>query len=264
MSAATRRLVMVSLFAVVYAFLLLPVIITIAISFNPASLVTLFYTGFSLTWYYQFLVSPAWTGPFLTSIYLAILASVISIVLGLITAYALVRYNLRGKHLLESLFLTPLVIPGIIVGIALLLFFSYLGSHNYFMNLLAAHTVLVLPFSILAITSSLELFDRNIELAAQSLGADPLRTFLGITVPNISAGVFAAAVLSFIISFGESNASLFLVGPNTVTLPVAVFLSLQWGSTPIIAAVSTVQIAVILVLMWALNKTGQGRTALRF
>jgi putative spermidine/putrescine transport system permease protein len=105
-----------------------------------------------------------------------------------------------------------------------------------------------------AITASLQRMDRNIEYAAESLGANPYVTFFRITLPNVSSGIFAALLYAFIISFGESGASLFLVGPGVLTLPVAVFNALGYGETPLIAVVSAIQIFLIILLIVVITR----------
>jgi putative spermidine/putrescine transport system permease protein len=236
-----------------YFFLLIPVIITVIASFGPTELVIFPPRGISARWYLEF-PNSAWIQPFLVSFYLAALAATISTIFSVISSYAVVRYDFRAKTLVEAILLSPLVIPTVIVGVSLMIFFSYSSFRNSFLNLVIAHTILVFPFAMRAITASLQRMDRNIEYAAESLGASPYVTFLRITLPNVSSGIFAALLYAFIISFGESGASLFLVGPGVLTLPVAVFNALAYGETPLIAVVSTIQILLIILLMVVLTK----------
>jgi putative spermidine/putrescine transport system permease protein len=232
----------------VYFFLLIPVIITVVASFGSTELVVFPPRAISARWYLDF-PNSAWMQPFLVSCYLAAVASAISTAFGIISSYALVRYDFRAKTLVEAILLSPLIIPTVIVGVSLMIFFSYSNFRASFVNLVIAHTILVFPFAMRAITASLQRMDRNIEYAAESLGASPYVTFLRVTLPNVSSGVFAALLYAFIMSFGESGASLFLVGPGVLTIPVAVFNALGYGETPLIAVVSTIQIILIILLM---------------
>ena len=170
-------------------------------------------------------------------------------------ALCLSRFRFRGREALNSLLLLPLVVPGIVLGIALYVFhveaeiatgLPILGSLG---GLVAGHVLIVIPWTVRLVTASLAGLDRSIEEAAQSLGANRLTTFRRVTLPAIRPGVVAAALFGFVSSFGNLEMSLFLVGPGRTTLPIAILQYLEWKIDPTIAAVSVLQIVLIAAAM---------------
>ena len=161
----------------------------------------------------------------------------------------------RGHELASSLLLLPLVVPGIVLGIALYVAhvevelatgLPILGS---LAGLIGGHVLIVIPWTVRLVVAGLAGLDRSVEEAAQSLGADPLTTFRRVTLPAIRPAVVAAALFSFVASFGNLEMSLFLVGPGRTTLPIAILQYLEWKIDPTIAAVSVVQILLIATVM---------------
>ncbi|MDQ7843832.1 MAG: ABC transporter permease [Armatimonadota bacterium] len=247
---ALGRLYLVS----VFAFLLAPVVVAVLTSFNPTRLNLFPPQGVSLTWYREFLQAENFTHAFVAvSLKLALIVAVVTGLLALPAAYALSRYRFRGRTLLQTLFLSPMMVPQMVVGIALLLFFA---RHTFAdeLRIVVGHTLIALPIAVRAITASLEGSDPQLEEAALSLGANPLQTFTRVTAPLIGSGLLAAMLFAFTLSFTDVNVALFLTGPRTTTLPVEVFAYLRWESTPIIAAIAAVQVAMILAIALVINR----------
>ena len=179
------------------------------------------------------------------------IATSIGLCLALPTALCLSRLRFKGREALSSLMLLPVVVPGIVLGIALYVShveielatgLPVLGSLG---GLIAGHVLIVIPWTVRLVTASLDGLDRSIEEAAQSLGADRLTTFRRVTLPAIRPGVVAATLFGFVSSFGNLEMSLFLVGPGRTTLPIAIIQYLEWKIDPTIAAVSVLQILLI-------------------
>jgi len=237
-----------------FVFLLAPVVVAVFTSFNPTRLNLFPPKGFSLLWYREFLQAENFTHAFVAvSLKLAVIVAVITGLLGLPVAYALSRYRFAGRTLLQTMFLSPMMVPQMVVGIALLLFFARYTFADE-LRIIIGHTLIALPIAVRAITASLEGSDPQLEEAAKSLGANPLQTFARVTVPLIGSGLLAAMLFAFTLSFTDVNVALFLTGPRTTTLPVEVFAYLRWESTPVIAAVAAVQVGMILLVALVINR----------
>lgn len=224
----------------IYLFILSPILIVVPVSFSQTQYVVFPPHGLSLRWYQNFLNTPELVGSMFLSLRLAALSMLIASVLGIMAAMALTRHRFPGRELVRAFFMAPLVVPGIVLGIALLMFFSKTFLAGRFGSLLAAHVVVVLPYVIRTVTASLYGLDPSLEQAAMSLGAAPLVTFGTVTLPLLKSGIMAGAILAFITSFDELVVSLFLAGPNLTPLPVQIYTYIQYTSDPTIAAISVV------------------------
>lgn len=207
--------------------------------------------GYSLRWFMAIPGNDRFVSGFVLSMQVAVVATLIGLALGVPAALCLVRTRFAGREALNSLLLLPLVVPGIVLGIALYVFhveaeilteWPILGSLG---GLVAGHVLIVIPWTVRLVTASLTGMDRSVEEAAMSLGADRFTTFRRITLPAILPGIVAAALFGFISSFGNLEMSLFLVGPGRTTLPIAILQYLEWKIDPTIAAVSVLQILLI-------------------
>jgi putative spermidine/putrescine transport system permease protein len=239
---------------IIYLYLLAPVIIVVLVSFNPTESLVIPTTGLSLKWYQEFLNIPGFVDAFKFSLKLAISASIMTPFIGIPCAYALVRFDFKMKNLIEIYLLSPILIPSIIIGISLLNFFVSLAMRGSFISILVCHILLGLPYIMRTVVASLSGLNIEIEEAAATLGANRFVIFTKITLPMMASGVIAGVLFVFVISFGELNASLFVTGPKTVTLPVQIFSYLQWNSSPVIAAISTIQILFIFIAALAIDK----------
>jgi putative spermidine/putrescine transport system permease protein len=211
-------------------------------------------SGFSTKWYQRFFANDMFVTGLQTSLLLATMTSALSIVIGILASYGLVRYNFRGKEGLNTLLLSPLIAPGIVLGYALLGFFSLIGFRLTFSRLLVAHIIITLPYVIRAISATLIGFERSLEEAAQNLGANPVTTFFKITFPLIKPGVTAAAVFSFAASLDDVSVSIFLVDTFTSTLPVNLFSNMKAQFDLSLAAASGILMAFTLIIMLIIEK----------
>lgn len=232
-----------------------PILVVTLVSFNPTTTEAFPPTGFSLRWYAAFLGHETFMQDFfLVSLPIAAVSAILATGLGVAAAYVLVRYDLPYQNVIQSLLTAPLMIPGVIIGFSLMLVFSEVNLQSGYLKIILGHSVRVLPYTVLTTMASLYSLDPELERAARNLGASKLRTFREVTLPLMKSGVIAGFLLAFIISFADINVALFLTSPKVTTLPVEMFLFLQWESSPLIAAISVAQIGVVLVLVVVIQR----------
>jgi len=246
-AARFRRIAIGTVITAIYVFLLTPIVIIVFTSFNPTEANTFPPTGFSLRWYGKFLDSPGFVDAFKFSLWLGVVSAISATVIGFLSAYGIVRFLGKRREMGQSLALLPIMIPQILISISLLLAltlvpFPELGA------LIVGHILISLPFTIAGILASLEGVDEQLELAALTLGASRLRTLVEVVIPLIAPGLLSALIFAFIVSFGDVYIALFLSGPGRTTLPIEIFSYMQWESTPVVAAITTVQILLIVAL----------------
>lgn len=238
-----------ALAVLIVLWLLLPTLVIIPMSFNSAASFNFPPRGFSLQWYENFFTDPSWLRALGSSLQVAVITMVVATSLGIMAAIGLSKVKFRGKALLESYFLTPLIVPGIVIAIglySLFLRFNLLGTLPGFV---LAHTVVALPLVIINVTASLQGVDPKLEQASATLGAGRLRTFFSITLPLIMPGVTAGALFAFVTSFDEIILSLFIQSPQLQTLPVKIYNSVTQTSDPTVAAVAVVAMFTSVLVM---------------
>jgi putative spermidine/putrescine transport system permease protein len=234
--------------ALIALYLLAPVLVVVATSVTTTAYPVFPPHGFTLRWYGEFLNNAEFMSGVRLSALLAFAATLIATCLGTAAALGLARGPRRTRSALAALFLSPIVFPAIVLGLALLIFYSRVGFSGSFAGLVAAHVVLVTPFVVRLVAASLAEFDDSVEEAARNLGAGWPRVFFQVTLPIIRPGVVAGAVFAFIISFDELVVTLFLAGPGMQTLPIRIYSFVQYNSTPIISAISTTLIVAWVVV----------------
>jgi spermidine/putrescine transport system permease protein len=244
-----------------YAFLYLPVLLLALFSFNKSAYGNLPFTGFTLKWYADLFRDYLVIDAFKNSLMVAAFTSLLAMAIGTAAAFALVRAHLRFTELLRVFFLLPMMIPGLLIGIALLVFFSSMLSLPLSLGtVIIGHVVMTTPFVVLVVASRLVDFDRRLEWAAADLGANPLVTFRYVTFPLILPGVLAGALFAFTLSLDEFVITLFTIGPQT-TLPLYVFSQVKFGVTPKINALATLlllgSILILLITFYALSRLGR-------
>ena len=247
----------VSLFittGIAFVLMLGPILMVVILSFSPTDSLVFPPTGFSLRWFVDFFRAMNMLRAFLFSLEIAVVSAACASVLGTMAALFVARRRGALSATLQSLFLAPIVFPGIILGLSLLLFFRTMGV-SVLPGLIVAHILLGTPYCFRSTLTSLQSFDVSVAEAIQSLGAGPIRTFFLIILPLIWPGVLSGGLFAFIISFGEANAALFLTGPGYTTLPVEIFSYLQFPTGQlIIASASTLQVALIIVMVLAIER----------
>ena len=240
--------------ALIYAFLLAPIVVVVVVSFGDAAFLQFPPRRWSLRWYRDVTEYPDFVAAFGLSLALAAATTVVSGLVGTLGAFALARERFAGRALLSGLVMGPLVLPGLVTGIALLQFFSLLRSAPSFWHLLAGHVVVTVPYVVRAVGAVLVGVDRSLEEAARGLGAGPWTTTRLITLPLVKPGVVAGAIFAFVLSFDNVVVSVFLTTPRLVPLPVQIYNYVESSARPIIASVSTLQIAVIVALLLAAER----------
>jgi len=234
--------------AFIYIFILAPLVVVVVASFHPGEFLVFPPEGFSWRWYEYVLTSGRYAEPFRNSITLALLTTCISLPLGTIIAYAIARYQFRLKGAVQSLFLSPLVVPTLLFGIGLLMIFSAMGVKMFFLRLLLAHIVLTVPYVVRTMLASFEGVNRTIEEASIILGASPIKTFFLVTLPQVKSALLASAFISVVMSFDELVVALFLTGPGMNTLPMMIYSDIQFNLSPSIAAISSLIIMATVAL----------------
>jgi putative spermidine/putrescine transport system permease protein len=238
-------------------FVLAPSTVVVATSFNDSTYTFFPPHGFSFRWYRAVLGQDAWLDPLFTSLKLGLLTAVVATIVGLAASLGLHRGRFRGRSVLGAAFLSPLVFPGILLGIALLYSFGAIGLHSSFLTLFLGHLLIALPFAIRLTLGALPGIEREIEEAASTLGAGELQVLRTVTLPLIMPALVAAFLFSFLASFDNVIISVFLAGNRTQTLPVHIFSYIEFSTDASVAAISTVFIAVTLGIMAVLFKTGR-------
>jgi putative spermidine/putrescine transport system permease protein len=238
----------------VYAFLLLPMVIVVLAAFNAGDYFTFPPQGFSLKWFANFFARREFMQALWLSVELGMWTAVLSTLIGTLASTALVRGRFQGRNLLNAYVTSPLLLPQLLTGVALLQFFTLVGLAQSYWGLLIGHVVVTTPYVVRTVSATLHHFDLALEEAAQSLGASPMRAFLEVTVGVIKPGVVAGAIFAFAISFDNFTLSLFLTSPRLTPLPIELFAYLKYSFDPTAAAVSAFAIGVALVLMLGIAK----------
>lgn len=233
----------------VMLFLILPVVFIVALSFGSSQWLAFPPPGWTLRWYREFFEDPRWLAAIWTSTKIGVLVMISSTLLALLTSFALVRGRFRGREVLRAAFLTPMILPVVVVAVALYAFFLRIGLNGTLLGFVIAHTVLALPFAIIPISAALAQFDKSVEDAAILCGASPWEARLRITLPSIRHGLFAAMVFSFLVSWDEVVVAIFMASPTLQTMPVRIWGSLRQDLSPVIAAASSLLILLTLALM---------------
>ena len=244
----------------VLGFILLPLVLVTWLAFFRQEIPSFPPEGYSTQWFGAVLTNKSFAGGFLLSAQVGIAATLIGLALAVPASLAIARRTFPGRGAVNALLLMPLIVPGVVLGTAIYVFqietevatgLPLLGSTA---GLAAAHVLIVIPWVARLVTASLAGFDPTIEEAAKNLGASPLTVFRRVTLPSIRPGIVAGALFGFVISFGNLELSLFLVGAGRTTLPIAILQYLEWKIDPTVAAVSVMQIALIGVAMLATDR----------
>lgn len=235
--------------AIVLLILVAPIFVLIPLSFTSLNYFKFPPPSFSLQWYESFFNNKEWVECFFRSLGIASLTVVLAVVLGTMAAVAVTRIDFKYKNVFMGFMVMPMVIPVIIISIALYNSFAPLKLTNTILGLVLAHTLLALPIVFITVTTGLKGVDRNIELAAMSLGSKYINAFFQVTLPQIKPSIFSAALFAFSTSLDEVTVTIFLSGAKTKTLPVAMWESMRNNIAPDIAAVSTILILLTVIIL---------------
>jgi putrescine transport system permease protein len=228
-----------------FAFLYLPILLLVVYSFNDSRLVTV-WGGFSTRWYgvlfrNEALMEAAWV-----TLRIALLTAILATILGTLAALALARYGrFPGRTLFTAMVYAPMVMPEVITGLSLLLFFVAVDLDRGFWTITLAHTTVTLCFVTVVVQARLMSFDRSLEEAAMDLGAPPLRTFFSVTLPLIAPSITAGFLLALTLSLDDLVIASFNTGPGATTLPIRIYSQVRLGVSPEINAASTILIGIV-------------------
>lgn len=235
-------------------FLVLPILVIIPLSFSDSTFLSYPMPGYSMRWYENLFHSEAWIRAAKNSFIVAPMATLIATVLGTLAAVGLSKAEFPGKGLLMAVLISPMVVPAVVVGVGVYIFFAEIGLADSYTGLILIHAALGAPFVVTTVSATLQGFNYNLVRASQSLGASPLRTFFRITLPVIAPGLISGALFAFATSFDEVVITLFVAGPNQTTLPRQMFTGIRENISPTIAALATILIifstCLLLVLEW--------------
>lgn len=234
---------------IIFFLMYLPIAVVIVFSFNESKLPVAF-TGFSLQWYDKLFHNRAMMEALGNSLILGVLSCLISAVIGTLGAVGLSKVHWKSKGVLEYISILPLMIPEIILGMVLMVFFYMLGLPFGMLTLLIGHTVFCVPYILMEVKARLVGMDPSLEEAARDLGASPFRAFRDITLPLIMPAVMSGSLLAFAMSMDDVVISIFINGPRLSTLPIKVYTQLKTGVTPEINALCTLMLAVTLLLIF--------------
>ena len=238
----------------VVAFMLAPLAIVCLVAFTPENTLTLPTTEFSLRWFRAIFVHPDFVQSFWNSLRLATFSATIATLIAVPAGLAITRFAFPGRGFLNGLFLSPLIIPHLVLGVALLRLFALIGVTGSFAWLVLAHVVIITPYALRLVISAVVGIDRSAEQAALSLGASEATVFRRVTLPMILPGVTGGWLLAFINSFDELTMSIFVTSPQTVTLPVRMYMYATESIDPMMAAVSALMVAMTAVAMLLLDR----------
>jgi putative spermidine/putrescine transport system permease protein len=236
-----------SLALLVALFLLLPIAIVVPMSFSTAISFEFPPPGYSLGYYAKYFTSEEWLHPTLNSFVIAIGATVLTMLLVVPAAFGYVRYRFRGKTFVNLLMMAPLIVPHVVSAVAYYGFLGRVRLTGTLLGVIVAHGVLAVPVAFLVITATLKGFDRNLERAAMSSGAGPLRTFFHVTLPVLRPGMLVGALFAFLSSFNEAVVVIFIGGREASTLPKKMYESIRLESDPVIAVVSALLVSAVVV-----------------
>lgn len=266
----------------VYFFLYAPVLVVIMLSFTDRRTPQFPIEGISLRWYRELIppeipllgLSPGWwvnlagetynqglIEALATSLQVGITAAIGAGIIGTLAALGMIRSDFDSKLLsvqtLNVVFLTPIVVPWIVTGIAVLTLYNLLNIQGTFFSLVLGHVLITIPFVVVVVAAQLHQFDRSLEEAAKNLGASELRTFYEVTLPLISPGIIAGMLFAFTISFDNFTQTFFWVGSGTQTLPIEIFSMIRYGLDPTVNAIGTVIVAFSMCLALLAERLSQ-------
>jgi spermidine/putrescine transport system permease protein len=231
-----------------YAYIYLPIILLIIFSFNVQK-INVRWEGFTFHWYNVLLHDQEVLLATRNTLVIAFTSTIVSTIIGTFAALALQRYRFRGYTFAESTLYIPVIIPEVVMGISLLVFFAQIGMRLGLTTITLAHIAFNIPFVTLVVRARLHGFDKSIEEASMDLGANELKTFWRVTLPTIMPGVLAGAMLAFTLSLDDYVITYFTAGPGSTTLPLRVFSMVRFAVTPEVNALSALWILTVFLVL---------------
>jgi spermidine/putrescine transport system permease protein len=232
----------------VFVFLYLPIALLIVFSFNNSRL-NIRWEGFTTRWYGELFQNKALVGAFYNSLFVAVITTILSVVLGTLGGWMLYRYRFPGRRMLDLLIFIPMAMPEVLMGMSLLILFVNLNFELGYATLIIAHTTFCFPYVLIGIKARLEGMDPHLEEAAMDLGATPMQAFLKVIVPYLLPAIIAGGLMAFTLSFDEYIVTLFTAGPESQTLPLKIYGMAKIGLNPQLNALSTIFVVTTIVLV---------------
>lgn len=233
----------------VLLFLMAPILAVLPLSVNDSQFLSYPLRGFTWRWYDELMNSQRWGLSVRNSFFIGFTSALLATVLGTLAAIGLNIANFRGKAPLTAILLSPMIVPIVIYGVGLYLFFAPLGLTQTYTGLIMAHAALGAPFVVVTVSAVLANFDWRLVRAAQSLGAAPLTVFRRVMLPLLAPGVLSGALFAFAASFDEVVTVLLIGGPQHRTIPREMFSSLRENISPTIAAAAVLMLVTAVTLL---------------
>jgi putative spermidine/putrescine transport system permease protein/spermidine/putrescine transport system permease protein len=254
------RLLGLAFTAFIVGYILIPILVTLVMSFNDEAMIRFPINTWSLKWYHDFIGSAQWTDALMNSIVIAIGTAVISTTSGILCAWSFQRFTIPFRDALYILIMLPLFMPGVVLGLGVAIAFGGLSIGDYSIYgsrelVMIAHSLWAMPLVFMLMEATFKTVDYRVVEASYDLGGGPARTFFEIVLPMVSTGVISSALFAFVISLNEFVMALFLTDRDTQTLPVLMWLSLRSAGTPRLAVASvilalTVFACLTLIMAW--------------
>ncbi|AOC57818.1 MULTISPECIES: ABC transporter permease [Bacillus] len=241
--------------SLVYLFLTIPVLVIVLSAFSPNAFPEFPPTSFSVRWFQEVVSNPEWMESLRISVILLFIVTPLTVLLGTMASYALARLTFKGKEAIQAFILSPLMIPQVVLGIAMLYLFTAMGFTGSLWALVIGHVIIGFPYVVRTVGVSVSNLDPQLELASMNLGAGPIRTFFRVTLPLIKPGIIAGGVFSAVTSFGEISISLFVSSPQTITIPIRTFNYIEQTFDPSVNAISVIFIIISIIALLIIEKT---------
>ena len=219
--------------------LVAPTLVIVPMSFGEKKSLAFPPSGFSLKWYENFFSNPSWFGSFTTSLKIGLIVAVVATALGTAAAIGIEKMKNRVGGIIRAILITPMIVPGVVLAIGIYAVYLDQRLVGTYVGYVLAHTMLAIPFVLIAVSANLAVFDERLETAAGSLGGSPFVTFRTISLPLIAPGILSGMLFAFVTSFDEIIVSLFINSPSLKTLPVQIFSSMTRDADPTVTAVGT-------------------------
>ena len=240
--------------ALIVGFLIAPLLVVLPLAFTSSAFLTYPIPSWSLRWFSELVDNGVWSRAILNSLVIAATTTVLATVLGTLAALGLRSRNLVLSAQMRTLFLLPMVVPAVVLGVGMQALFVRFGINSTYVSVIVAHSVIAIPFVVISVSGALAGIDQRVERAAESLGAPPGKVFFLVTLPLAMPGMLSGAALAFATSLDEVVLTLFVAGPNQRTLARQMFSTLRENISPAIASaafviiVGTVIVALLLLL----------------
>lgn len=230
---------LVAIVLLILVIIILPALVIIPQSFTSLNYFVYPIPAFSTKWYSKFFENSEWITGMQRSLLIAVITAILATIIGTMAAVAFEKFEFKGKSVFMSLMIAPMVVPVIITGVALYTTFSKVGLTNSIPGIIMAHTLLAIPMVFITMMSGLSNVNENLELAAMSMGATPIRTFFEVTLPTVKSSLTASVLFAFVTSLDEVVVTIFVSGANTKTLTMVMWENLRTTINPTLAVAAT-------------------------